>query len=255
MIRVVIIDDEKPALDELSYQLGKYEQIKIIAQFTDSLTALKEMETLDFDAVFLDIDMPILGGLSLASELLEQNRCLPIIFVTAYNDYALQAFEVNAVDYIVKPVRPLRLKQAVEKLQNNIVNYRHSNELLMDTLKELKKAMSKDADKLIVFDGKEYNFIRLDEIMYVEAQAKIISVVTAGGVFTARKTMSVMEEQLQNGGLFRCHRSYIINPKHIMKIIPSSNGAFLIQMNHSPIIPVSKPYAMKVRQLIECGKI
>lgn len=251
MIRVILIDDEIPALDELSYELGKYDQIKIIAQFTDPLAALKEIGSLDPDAVFLDIDMPILNGLSLAVELLEQNRSFPIIFVTAYNDYALQAFEVNAVDYIVKPIRPSRLDQTVVKLQKNIANGLHSNKQLLNTLTDLKNVMSKASDKLIAFDGKGYNFIHLDEIMYIEAQTKISTVVTARGVFTTKKTMNDMEERLRNRGFFRCHRSYIINPKHIVQIIPTSNGTFLIKMNNSPIIPVSKPHVMIIKQLID----
>jgi DNA-binding LytR/AlgR family response regulator len=250
-MRVILVDDELPALDELSYQLNKFEQIEIIAQFTDSIAALKEIERLEPDAVFLDIDMPILNGLNLATELLEQDKSLPIIFITAYNHYALQAFEVNAIDYIVKPVRLSRLQQTVDKLQKRVGNNVAQNTQLMNQLNALKNTMNEVPDKLVVFDGDNYHFIQYGDIIYIEARIKVSEVVTTKGTFSTKKTMSVMEERLKDQGFFRCHRSYIINPKHITKIMPASNGTFQIKLIQSPVIPVSKPHALEVKKIIE----
>lgn len=251
MMRVVLVDDELPALDELAYQLNQFEYVEIIAQFTDSITALKAIEQLKPDAVFLDIDMPILNGLNLATELLEQNRSLPIIFITAYNTYALQAFEVNAVDYIVKPVRASRLEKTVKRLRENIESNFYQTEELMNQLKDIKKKLSEDTEKLVVFDGENYHFIPYDDMIYVEAQIKISEVVTTKGVFSTKKTMNLMEERLKNYGFLRCHRSYIVNPKHIVKIMSSGNGAFQIQLTTSSVIPVSKSHAAEIKTLIE----
>ncbi|WP_304508703.1 LytR/AlgR family response regulator transcription factor [Anaerotignum sp.] len=248
MLRVILVDDELPALDELSYQLSKFEQIEMIAQFTDPIMALKQIEQIEPDVVFLDIEMPILNGLNLATELLEQDKSFSIVFITAYNHYALQAFEVNAVDYIVKPVRVSRLKQTVEKLQKNMENnVRHTPQLM----KQMKDTVNEAADKLVVFDGENYHFIEYEEIIYIEARMKISEVVTRKGAYSTKKTMNVMEERLRSHGFFRCHRSYIINPKHIIKIMPSSSGTFQIKLNHSPLIPVSKPHTMEVKKIIE----
>jgi len=254
MISVVLIDDERPALDELAYQLEQFDQINILAKYTDPLVALKEMTVETADAVFLDIDMPILNGLSLATELLEQNPNLFIIFITAYSEYALQAFEVNAVDYIVKPVRRSRLNQTVEKLKKNKENGSYFNNQILQQLSVFQSALTKSPEKLVVFDGENYHFIGFNEVIYIEAQTKYMSVVTIHGTYTARKTMNDMEGQLKSRGFFRCHRSYMINPEHITKITRLSYDTFQIELSHSFTVPVSKPHMAEVRHMIEQGK-
>ncbi|WP_027398903.1 LytR/AlgR family response regulator transcription factor [Anaerovorax odorimutans] len=249
-MRVILIDDELPALDELSYQLNNFDDVNVIAQFTDPLVALKEVEMMEPDVVFIDIDMPILNGLSFAVEILEHNENLLIIFVTAYNNYALQAFEVNAIDYIVKPVRLSRLTQTVEKLRKMLENNFQTKERLFNQLTDLKKIMNKTSDRLVVFDGENYHFINFNEILYVEAMTKFVAVVTAEGDYTTKKTMKEMDERLRSRGFFRCHRSYIINPTHITEIMPTSSGTFNIKLNYSAIIPVSKSHIMEVKELI-----
>jgi len=119
-MRVVLIDDEQLALDVLEIQLQKFDDIKVVKTFTDSSQAIKELKHLSVDAVFLDIEMPGYGGLQLAEELLGENDCLEIVFITAYHQYAIDAFELNAIDYLLKPVNYQRLQLTIERLRMHV---------------------------------------------------------------------------------------------------------------------------------------
>ncbi len=250
-MRIVLVDDERPALDELAYQLEKFEEIQVVGQFSEPLIALKELERLMPDVVFLDIDMPVLNGLALATELLEKKKDISVVFVTAYHHYALQAFDVNAVDYVVKPVRGNRLQQTVEKLLNKNKPETRERSQLLHKLTEIQISMEKKTDKLVVFDGENYHLLPFEKILYIEARAKGVAVIANESVYSTKISISEMEARLVEKGFFRCHRSYILNPTHITKIIPSYNGTFQIKVAEKDTIPVSKTYAYQIKNILE----
>lgn len=251
MMRIVLVDNEKSSLDELGYMLTKYTNVEIAGMFTDSLEALKQIESINPDAVFLDIDMPILSGLNLAREIADINTSIAVIFITAYNNYAVEAFEIKAIDYVMKPIRKDRLDTAIEKLADMLDKGFFSKEPISDKIDALDDSRF-DLNKIIVFDGEEYNVINPDDILYIEVQKKDTTITTQQKVYTARKSLDLWESKLKTKGFFRCHRSYMVNLKHITKVTPMFNNNYVIRLRQSSAtIPVSKSHATELKRLLD----
>ena len=252
MIRVVLVDNEKPLLDELDYLLKKYECIQVLDTFTDSINALRNIEILKPDAVFLDIDMPILSGLNLAREIMTIDNTISIIFITGFNNYAVEAFEINAIDYIVKPIRIDRLDITIDKL-----NTMHQRGLLnqspkTDVIDLLEDDNTFDFRKIAVFDGEEYHLISAEDILYIEVKSKYTDVITKNKTYNTKKTLDFWENRLKKQGFFRCHRSYIINLKHIVKISPMFKNNYILRLQGILIdIPVSKNHLIELKKFLD----
>lgn len=252
MIRVVLVDNEKPLLDELDYLLKKYECIEVSGTFTDSIDALKNIQILKPDAVFLDIDMPILSGLNLAREIMNINSTISIIFITGFNNYAVQAFEINAIDYIVKPVRIDRLDITINKLnimhQRGLLKESHNTDII-NLIEDDNKF---DFRKIAVFDGEEYHLISAEDILYIEVKSKYTDVITKNKTYNTKKTLDFWENRLKKQGFFRCHRSYIINLKYIVKISPMFKNNYIIRLQGILIdIPVSKNHLIELKKFLD----
>lgn len=250
MIRAVLVDNEKPLLDELAYLLSKHESIQVVDMFTSSVDALKNMESLHPDVVFLDIDMPVLNGMNLARELFAIIPDVSVVFVTAFDHYAVQAFEVNAIDYLLKPISSNRLHQTVNKLSKRISGSDDPMGITAEQVIKLEQETQMGTEKIVIYDNEEYHVFPAEEILYIEAQRKETHIVTARTTVISRKSLDQWESQLKPQGFFRCHRSFIVNLKHVKRLSPMFNGFAISQEGTSASIPVSKSNFHELKKLL-----
>jgi len=213
-LRVIIIEDEEPARNLLKNYLASHKEIELIGEFDNGFSGLKGINDLKPDLVFLDIQMPKLTGF----ELLEMIENPPqIIFTTAYDSFAIKAFEANATDYLLKPYTRERFGQAIEKAVSNFNTIKKSN----DPVKSLMQTVDNNTDllsRIAVKSGPRVNVIAADEIIYIEADGDYVKIHTKENVHLKEKPMKYYETHLDPSQFVRIHRSYIVNVNEILKI-------------------------------------
>jgi DNA-binding LytR/AlgR family response regulator len=258
-IRTVLVDDEEMALVNLKFALEEYQDIDVIAQFTDPFEAVEKIYELQPDAVLLDIDMPGINGLEAALEIKNGFPQAAVVFVTAYNQYALNAFEVNAVDYVLKPVSSKRLKPTVERLseicalkrtESERHNFNHINALMQD-MQAAVRTPAWTSKKIPALKNDRIFLLDPNEILYITASLGTVSVVAEGGSFTSRNTIRQLEEKHKQSGFFRCSKSFLINLDKVDVILPSFKGLFTVKLkNCRDEIPVSRHYVEEFKRLL-----
>jgi len=229
-LRVLVIDDEQPALDELTYLLGQDPRVGSV-QATDSVTeALRILHESEFDAVFLDIQMPGLNGLELAQVLGRFSAPPPIVFVTAHEEHAVDAFDLHAVDYVLKPVRSDRLAEAVRRIVQG-------------------SARPVPVDEQVAVErGGVTRFVKRSDITHVEAQGDYTRIHTAGGSHLLRTPLSTLEEQWRPAGFVRIHRSLLVNLRHVAEA-RSQGGRYSVVVAGQEL-PVSRRHTRELRDLL-----
>lgn len=213
-IRTVIIDDEKPARDIVRHYLKDHAEVEILAECEDGFSGLKAINDFNPDLVFLDIQMPKLTGFEML-ELLEKHP--QIIFCTAYDEYAIRAFELNATDYLMKPFTRERFDQAVAKAAGKIMMGKPSSQ----PVKEILTSMEENPDLLLrvaVKSGHKINVIPVTDIHYLGAEGDYVMIYTHDGRFLKEKTMKYFETHLDPSQFIRIHRSNIVNATQIARI-------------------------------------
>lgn len=197
MINVLVADDELPAIEELAFLLGRDERIGTILRASSGAEALRALEAESVDAVFLDIHMPAVSGLDIARAISRSSQPPAVVFVTADEDCALEAFELAAVDYLLKPVRAERLARSVSRI----------SELIRD---------GGTAPEMITVDqGGTTRMIRRDDVTYVQAQGDYARLHTADASYLIRVPLADLEQQWADAGFIRTHRSYLVALAHI----------------------------------------
>jgi len=213
LIRAIIIDDEEPARDIIRNYLKDQDKIEIIAECSDGFAGVKAINELKPDIVFLDIQMPKLTGF----EILELSEYHPaIIFTTAYDHYAIKAFEANAVDYLLKPFTKARFEQALQKAIQNIEDKQATS-----PVKKLLSAMEDKPDilqRIAVKSGQRIHVIASDDILYIGAEGDYVMIYTKDSRFLKEKTMKYMESHLDPSHFVRIHRSTILNVNFIARV-------------------------------------
>lgn len=214
-IKTLLVDDEQPAREILKHYLSDFPEIDIIGEFTDGFNALKAIQELKPDLVFLDVQMPKLTGLELL-ELLEEPPL--IIFSTAYDRYAIKAFEMNAIDYLLKPYSKERLIQAVKKAiaqhQNDGLSAEAPVAKLVKTLEEIPEYLQRIAVKA----RHKVSVLPVEEIQYLQAEGDYVMIFTRDAKHLKEKTMKYFESHLDPSQFIRIHRSYIVNAQCIDRI-------------------------------------
>jgi len=249
-MKVVLIDDELTALENLKYVIGNFKDIEVVGTFTDPLEALQRICNLNPDAVFLDIEMPQINGFTVAEEISEILPGASIVFVTGFEDYAVKAFDINAIDYVLKPVSRRRLGQTIDKLVKN-----HWNHCESAQTEESRKAIStlsgKQANKIIAWKDNKILLLNPEQILFFLAKGGEVTAVTGRGQFKVRNTLNCWEERLSEYGFFRCHRAFLINLDKIEVIRPMFNNTYDIKMIDYPAnIPVSRKYAKELKEIL-----
>jgi len=235
MINVVIIDDEPLARSLLQEYLIEIDEINVLGEFENGFDGLKGINDLQPDLIFLDIQMPKLNGFEML-ELLDE---LPnVIFITAYDQYAVKAFERNAVDYLLKPYSIDRLKSAIDKVKISSDQPDDQNpikELIHDHQDQIVSI-----DRIAVRTGTKIKIIYISEIQYLEAQDDYVMIYTAEGKFLKQNTMKYFEQHLPPKFFVRVHRSYIIRLDFVEQIELYEKDSYMIRLKNQQTIPVSK---------------
>ncbi|WP_155335343.1 LytR/AlgR family response regulator transcription factor [Acrocarpospora corrugata] len=236
MLRVLAVDDEAPALSELSYLLREDARVEHVATAPDGVKALQDMVQMigageRLDGVFLDVRMPGLNGLDLARLIGGFPAPPRLVFVTAHEDCAVQAFELEAVDYLLKPVRPARLAESVRRLSSAIAAP-GSDDGAMDVIP--------------VELGGRTRFIPQQAVWYAEAQGDYVRLHTADGGFLVRMSLSALERRWAGSGFIRAHRSTLVNARHVSELRFDAGRAMLKVA--AVTLPVSRRHTRQVRE-------
>lgn len=240
-VKAIIIDDERLARNELKKLLQSHPEIEIIDEAANVAEGIAKIEQLNPDLIFLDIQMPGKTGFDLLEEVEKAPR---VIFTTAYDEYAIKAFEVNALDYLLKPIEPKRLSDALQKLQEEIQKEKAGNSpiALRTTLTEY--------DQVFVKDGERCWFVKLGEIRLFESVGNYAKVYFANNKPLILKSLNALEERLDERMFFRANRKHIINLRWIEKIEPYFNGGLLIDLKGGEKIEVSRRQTVKFKEMM-----
>jgi len=235
-LRTIIIEDEAPARELLKHYLKDYNEIEIIAECADGFTGLKTISELKPDLIFLDIQMPKLTGFEMLEVLEERPE---IIFTTAYDQYAIKAFELNAVDYLLKPFHKERLTEAlnkaIEKTNSGKGEPKAASELI-----SRKPENSAPVTRIVVRKGNSINIIPIDQLRYVEAEDDYVMIHHSAGKALKQQTMRYYEENLPKADFVRIHRSYIVRIEEIKRIEPYGKDNHIAVLLSGDKLPVSR---------------
>ncbi len=238
-LKTLIIDDEPDAVHLLQLQLAQNcPQVEVIATFTSSVKAVNEIENLQFDLLFLDIEMPVINGFELLQKILHLH--FSVIFITAYNQYALKAFRFNALDYLVKPIDTSDLLEAVAKAEKKIKPTTTQLSLLQRQMR------GEIATKIAIPGQNGVSFIELNEIVFVEASNNYSKLIlTDKRIFTISKTLKDVQDVLEESHFLRVHRQYIINLNHVKQF---NRNESLLTMDNGEQLPIARSQKEKLNE-------
>jgi two-component system, LytTR family, response regulator len=249
-IRVVIADDEALAREQISDLLKRFEDCELVGVCADGRQALTAIEENRPDLLFLDIEMPELNGF----EVLQEIRVAPmpaVVFVTAYDKYAIQAFEAHALDYLLKPFDFERFERTLQRARKQIAASRNGelNEKLIQILQS-RKSEPKFLDRLAIKSRGRVIFLRTDEITWIEAAGNYLELHTGKESHLIREPISDFEQRLNPERFIRIHRSCIVNVESIKELQPGFGGEYLVVMNDGQQLTASRGYRERLQQLL-----
>jgi two-component system LytT family response regulator len=234
-IRTIIVEDEEPARDIVKTYLKSHSAIELIGEFADGFSGVKAINELKPDLLFLDIQLPKLTGF----EILELVEYLPVtIFTTAYDQFALKAFEMNATDYLLKPFSAERFNSALQKAFEKI-NAKKSEVSEIKKLVETVDEKTDSIDRVVVKTGTKIKVIPTDKIIYIEAQDDYVMIYAEDSKHLKEKTMKYFESHLDNSTFIRIHRSYIVNVNYILQLEHFSKENYLVILKNGAKLKVS----------------
>ena len=242
MIKAIIIDDERLARNELKKLLMDFPEIEVIAEAANAAEGVEKIDSLNPDLIFLDIQMPGKTGFDMLAEL---ERTPNVIFTTSYDEYALKAFEVNALDYLLKPVEPKRLADALQKLQ-----VEEDKEPISDHTISVNRSILNEHDQVFVKDGERCWFVKLSDIRLFESVGNYAKVYFGANKPLILKSLNALEERLDEKVFFRANRKHIVNLRLIEKIEPYFNGGLLLEMKGGEKIEVSRRQTVKFKEMM-----
>ncbi|MDP4180654.1 MAG: LytTR family DNA-binding domain-containing protein [Bacillota bacterium] len=251
-MKVILVDDEKAGLENLHYYLSKYEDIEILGMYKDPQEALQDVFDQKPDAVFLDIMMPEMDGLQAAAEILKSEEDIKIIFVTAFDEHAIKAFELNAIDYILKPFSQQRIEVAVNRI-NKLLNEKDTSKYKKKQQAIQFEAMKKEIVKIPVWKDERIFLCDPFDISYLSSEDGNVKICTCNGqAYKSKDTLTYFESRLDTKRFFRCHKSFIINTEKIKEIIPWFNNTYLLNMEGlKDQVPVSRNYIKSFKSLFD----
>jgi len=257
-LRAVLVDDEQLAREELGYLLGQVGGVDVIGQAGNGVEAITAIERLRPDVVFLDVQMPGLTGFEVARRLVAGDAPAHIIFVTAYDQHAIEAFEVNAVDYLLKPVEQSRLEVAVDRARRRIATDRSAEGALkaaeLEKIVELLAERQSRRERLAIKVGERFLLVQAQDIIYASLADEGISVVTSQHAGTSNyRTLDELHERLDPTVFWRVHRSHLVNINKIKEIVPWFSRNYILRMKDekSTEIPVSRTQTRRLREYLK----
>ncbi len=237
-----MIDDERLARNELKKLLAEFPELDIVGEASNANEGVEKIKLLEPDLIFLDIQMPGKTGFDLLTML---EHTPEIIFTTAYDEYAIRAFEVNALDYLLKPIEPKRLADAIYKLKE--IN---ESEVAQISDTSSNRSLLSEQDQVFVKDGERCWFVRLSEIRLFESVGNYAKVYFGVNKPLILKSLNALEERLDPKVFFRANRKHIINLRSIEKVEPYFNGGLLLELKGGDKVEVSRRQAVKFKEMM-----
>jgi two-component system response regulator LytT len=257
-INVIIVDDEKPARDELAYLLKSIQEVNLIGQGKNGVDALALIKEHSPDLVFLDVQMPGLDGFGVLKKLVERKMKMPhVVFATAFDQYAVQAFDVNAVDYVLKPFDKSRIAKAIQRARKMMETQTSATDRLEQLVSQLGAARQNPpspAVKVLITTQQRLLLVNAEDMIFASIDGGMITVIARdleGG--SNYRTLEEMEEALASDVFWRPHRSYLVNIHHIKEVIPWFKSTYMLKMNdkkHTQV-PVSRSQTKRLRELFK----
>ncbi len=233
-VRTIIVDDEQPAREELRFLLSRYPDFEVIDMCDNAYEALSKILSEDPDVVFFDIEMPEFSGIQLADALRGTKDPPVIVFVTAYSEYAVKAFEVDAVDYLVKPISEERFNKTIARIRFRVRGRKGG---------KLDMILGEGRDGIVL--------LKIEEIICFCIENRKITIETPRGKFSCKNyTLKTLEAKLRDKHFFRAHKDYLINLRHVRKLIPWFKGRYVIQMDNGEKLPLSPHRQKAFRDMI-----
>ena len=243
-MKVIIIDDEPLARSIVKEYLQKHPQLEVVQECNDGFEGLKAIQQYQPDLVFLDIQMPKINGFEML-ELIEQPPS--IIFATAFDEYAIKAFEAHAIDYLLKPFNQERFDKAIAKWkEKNQVSAEKNTQDLLETAAQ----SPSQSNRIVVKNGSKIKIIPVHDVLYLEAADDYVKVHTPEGYFLKNKTMNHFEQALDGQQFVRSHRSYIVNVQQITRIDPYEKDNHVAVLRSGLKVPVSRSGYVKLRAVL-----
>ncbi|AYE33513.1 LytR/AlgR family response regulator transcription factor [Clostridium septicum] len=222
----IIVDDELPAREELKYFIKNFSSMDILSEFEDGTEALKFLQANSVDIIFLDINIPGIDGINLAKILCKLNFSGKVIFITAYKEYALDAFDIHAFDYLLKPFSEERIISSLERIEDS---------------RDEKLNNDRKSDKLSVMRNGKIYVVNTKDICYLEASGRTVKVCVNGEEYLSKHKISEIESKLSNKEFYKSHRSYIVNLGKVEEIKPWFNGTYVLKIKDiEKEVPVSR---------------
>ncbi len=235
-LRAIIVEDEAPARELLKAYLKKHDDIELITECEDGFSGVKAINDNKPDLVFLDIEMPKLTGFELIELLDEMPQ---VIFTTAYNQYAIKAFELSAVDYLMKPFSRDRFDEAIKKVHARVGQQQDTSDNIRQLTQKVKEE-SGGIDRIFVKTGSKIDVVPVEDIIYFNADDDYVEIITEGKKYLKKETMNNLESSLPPDIFIRVHRSSIINTNHIQKLERYGKESYLVIMSDGSRVTVSK---------------
>jgi DNA-binding LytR/AlgR family response regulator len=250
LLRALIVDDEPIARRVLREELETQPDIEIVGEADTGAKALTEIASLHPDLVFLDLQMPRVGGFEVIQQLQSGAHLPVIIVVTAYDQYAIKAFDAGAIDYLLKPVGQQRLVQSVERARRLLGSPVDTAENLA-RLQEIAGAPAAPRlQKIVGRIGEEYFLLSANEVLAFQADGEIVWIITAKQRYLATQTLTKIQQKLEGTSFRRIHRSALVNVDHVRKMAALSSNRWLMTLTNSQEFIVSKRLARNVRQIL-----
>jgi len=247
-LRTLIVDDEPIARKVLREELDSFRDVEIVGEADNGALALEKISADHPDLVLLDLQMPVMGGLEVVRNLKRATHMPVIVIVTAYDKYALQAFDAGAIDYLLKPVGEERLAEAVERAKR--LTSREAAERLAALQEITYQPAVLQARRIVGKVGEEYYLLSADEIFAFQADGELVWIITAKKKYLATQTLKVLEQRLRNTSFRRIHRSALVNVDHVRKMSALSSQRWLITLSNDQEYVASKRQAGNIRQLL-----
>ena len=253
MLSVLIVDDEQPARDELKYLLSQYKDIQIVGECDNGETAIAKCSEIKAQVVFLDIQMRGISGIDTARILRQTAPDTLVVFATAYDEYAIRAFDVHAVDYLLKPFEEDRLTDTVTRLKKLTRQEHHTKLTSLDMTLTAFPAQS--LHKIVAEKDGHIKLINMDDIIYIHIENGTVRIIAMTGVYVYHDTLGALQERLRGTLIQRVHRSYLVNLSKVQEILPWYKSTYWLKV---PLpgqktlgeIPVSKSQIKNIKEIL-----
>lgn len=241
-LRVVIVDDEEPARLALRQDLAEFEDVTVVAECANGIEAIKVVGEVKPDLLFLDVQMPKLDGFEVLELIGDET---PVVFVTAYDEFAVRAFEIHAVDYLLKPCAITRLREAVDRARS-----RRALQVTPTVLRTAARRPGQPIDRVVIRDGADVHVVPVARIDYVEAQDDYVCVRSGERSWLKEQTLSELEGQLDGRRFVRIHRSYILNIDRLSKVEVYAKDSRVAILHDGQKIPISRSGYQRLQELL-----